>query len=76
MAKALHRRALHMQPPRHTYIDPDTGFSVFTQAYLRRRPCCGNKCRHCPWGHRNVPKQKQKDDYDSDDEKEEDKDLF
>ncbi|EOD05416.1 hypothetical protein EMIHUDRAFT_199139 [Emiliania huxleyi CCMP1516] len=52
---ALHRLAVRSQPPRDTYIDPDTGYSVFTQAYLKRRPCCGNGCRHCPWGHVNVP---------------------
>jgi len=55
MAKALHRQALKLSPQRDTYIDPDTGYSVFTQAYLKRRPCCGNGCRHCPWGHMNVP---------------------
>ena len=55
MAKALHRHALKSEPPRDTYIDPATGYSVFTQAYLKRRPCCGNGCRHCPWGHVNVP---------------------
>ena len=55
LAKALHRHAIKADPPRDTYIDPDTGYSVFTQAYLKRRPCCGNSCRHCPWGHVNVP---------------------
>lgn len=55
MAKALHRHALKSDPPRDTYIDPDSGYSVFTMAYLKRRPCCGNGCRHCPWGHVNVP---------------------
>ncbi|KAJ1630514.1 hypothetical protein T492DRAFT_85537 [Pavlovales sp. CCMP2436] len=25
------------------------------------RPCCGNSCRHCPWGHVNVPKDVLKD---------------
>lgn len=55
MAKALHRFALAQTPPRDTYIDPATGYSVFTTAYLKRRPCCGNGCRHCPWGHVNVP---------------------
>ena len=49
MAKALHRHALRATPQRDTYIDPATGYSVFTQAYLKRRPCCGNGCRHCPW---------------------------
>jgi len=57
--KALHRHALSLNPARDTYIDPATGYSVFTQAYLKRRPCCGNGCRHCPYGHINVPKQKE-----------------
>jgi hypothetical protein len=56
LAKALHRHAVaKCSPPRDTYIDPASGYSVFTQAYLKRRPCCGNQCRHCPWGHANVP---------------------
>ena len=55
MAKALHRHAMKSQPQRDTYIDPDTGLMVFTMAYLRRQPCCGNGCRHCPYGHQNVP---------------------
>lgn len=45
MAKTLHRHALQCEPPRDTYIDPDSGYSVFTMAYLKRRPCCGNACR-------------------------------
>lgn len=55
VAKCLHRHAIKADPPRDTYIDPDTSYSVFTSAYLKRRPCCGNACRHCPWGHVNVP---------------------
>jgi hypothetical protein len=31
------------------YIDPETGYFVFTAAYLARRACCDNGCRHCPW---------------------------
>ncbi len=36
-----------------TYLDPDTGLVVFTEAYLRARgTCCRTGCRHCPWdGH-------------------------
>jgi hypothetical protein len=27
-------------------------FTVFTEAYLRRRGyCCESGCRHCPWGY-------------------------
>lgn len=33
-----------------TYIDPKTGYSVFTAEYLLRRGfCCGSGCRHCPY---------------------------
>mmetsp|Transcript_19258 Transcript_19258/g.27448 ORF Transcript_19258/g.27448 Transcript_19258/m.27448 type:complete len:373 (+) Transcript_19258:72-1190(+) len=39
-----------------TYTDPSTGFMVFTElAHLNRGKCCGNKCRHCPFGYVNVP---------------------
>lgn len=32
------------------YLDPATGFLVFTAHYLLRRGfCCGNGCRHCPY---------------------------
>lgn len=40
------------------YIDPASGYSVFTAAFLERRPCCGSGCRHCPYGHANVPKRR------------------
>jgi hypothetical protein len=37
------------------YVDP-LGRYVFTSAYLLRRgECCGNKCRNCPYGWKNVP---------------------
>jgi hypothetical protein len=33
-----------------TYIDPETGYAVFTAAYLAERgTCCDNGCRHCPY---------------------------
>ena len=39
----------------HTYIDPDTGFHVFTRLGLQARAsCCGAGCRHCPFGHEKV----------------------
>jgi hypothetical protein len=32
------------------YLDPATGYLVFTARYLARRGyCCGNGCRHCPY---------------------------
>ncbi|HEU5074015.1 MAG TPA: DUF5522 domain-containing protein [Polyangiaceae bacterium] len=38
-----------------SYIDPDTGYRVFTQLGLERRgTCCGCGCRHCPYGHVQV----------------------
>ncbi|AWW75203.1 hypothetical protein CD351_12270 [Erythrobacter sp. KY5] len=38
------------------YTDPDTGYVVFTRlAHLERGECCGSACRHCPYGHENVP---------------------
>lgn len=37
------------------YLDPETGFHVFTQYALRQRGrCCGSGCRHCPYNHENV----------------------
>lgn len=37
------------------YIDPETGYSVFTEiAHKRRGKCCGSGCRHCPFEHENV----------------------
>lgn len=32
------------------YIDPHTGFFVFTAAsHLARGNCCSSDCRHCPY---------------------------
>lgn len=34
----------------------EEGLLVFTAAYhLKRGYCCGSGCRHCPFGHVNVP---------------------
>ncbi|KAF0698061.1 Aste57867_11309 [Aphanomyces stellatus] len=38
------------------YVDPTSGYTVFTSIFLQDRACCGYRCRHCPWGHKNVPK--------------------
>lgn len=49
----IHRRAILGK--QSTYIDPSTGFTVFTElAHLKRGKCCGNQCRHCPFGWSNV----------------------
>ncbi len=40
----------------HQYIDPETGYRVFTElAHRRRGYCCGSACRHCPFEHEAVP---------------------
>jgi hypothetical protein len=32
------------------YVDPLSGFFVFTSTFLRDRgSCCGSGCRHCPY---------------------------
>ena len=48
----LHKEAVARQLD--MYIDPLSGYPAFTKLYLQRRECCGNKCRHCPHGHKNV----------------------
>jgi hypothetical protein len=33
-----------------TYLDPETGYVVFTApALLAHGECCGSGCRHCPY---------------------------
>ncbi|MCS7085743.1 MAG: DUF5522 domain-containing protein [Bacteroidia bacterium] len=40
---------------RDYYMD-EKGMYVFTsRGLLRRGKCCGSGCRHCPYGHVNVP---------------------
>ena len=56
LIRAMHKYAVLQG--KDTYIDPLSGYSVFTQLYLKKRACCGNGCRHCPYGHINVPKKK------------------
>jgi cob(I)alamin adenosyltransferase len=52
----LHQAAL--QQGQTTYQDPVSGFTVFTElSHLKRGTCCGNKCRHCPYGYENVKPQ-------------------
>jgi hypothetical protein len=39
----------------HYYVNED-GWVVLTEKYLLERGyCCGNGCRHCPYGYENVP---------------------
>ncbi len=45
---ARHADALAQNLP--TYIDPLSGFSVFTAKFLANRSyCCQSGCRHCPY---------------------------
>lgn len=45
---ARHERA--MAAGLSTYVDPATGYTVMTAAYLAERGyCCDQGCRHCPW---------------------------
>ena len=47
-AQLAHDRAVDLGIP--TYIDPETGFVVFTSTALADRGhCCGSGCRHCPY---------------------------
>jgi len=49
----IHHQALYRKST--TYTDPSTGFLVFTElAHLQRGNCCGNLCRHCPYGWENA----------------------
>ena len=55
-----HRQAV--QKGQSGYIDSSTGLFVMTETYLRSRgKCCGNGCRHCPFG-RSLPEGQTTDD--------------
>ena len=44
----LHTSA--MERGEATYTDPETGYEVFTAAWLAARgACCDTGCRHCPY---------------------------
>ncbi|XP_055966789.1 uncharacterized protein C1orf53 homolog [Sorex fumeus] len=48
------------------YMDPATGYLVFTQlAHLQRGSCCGSACRHCPYGQVNVKDSSKKKQFNS-----------
>jgi hypothetical protein len=43
-----HREAMTADRP--GYLDPASGFFVFTaRSLLERGECCASGCRHCPW---------------------------
>jgi hypothetical protein len=33
-----------------SYRDPANGCIFYTRAFLSQSPCCGEECRHCPYG--------------------------
>jgi hypothetical protein len=37
------------------YIDDDGMFVMTATFHLKRGYCCGNRCKHCPYDHVNVP---------------------
>ena len=46
--REAHDRAVAAGEP--GYLDPQTGYFVFTAAELAARGrCCGSGCRHCPY---------------------------
>ncbi|QDK37074.1 DUF5522 domain-containing protein [Bdellovibrio sp. NC01] len=46
--KELHDRAV--ERGEDSYIDPATGYLVFTELFHEKRGhCCQSGCRHCPW---------------------------
>ena len=43
----------------YSYIDPATGYIVFTELKaIKRGTCCGMCCRHCPFQYEKVSKEK------------------
>lgn len=54
-ARMMNRHYLAIKSDQEFYTDETTGLNVFTELHHRRRgECCGNACRHCPFGHINV----------------------
>lgn len=48
-------KAARVLNPEDFYFE--NGLMVLTERYhLKRGYCCGNGCRHCPYGHVAVPK--------------------
>ncbi|XP_048773040.1 uncharacterized protein LOC125678540 isoform X2 [Ostrea edulis] len=57
---------LHDDAGKHFYVDPKTGYQVMTRlAHLKRGDCCGNACRHCPYGQKNVLEEKRQKRFNS-----------
>ncbi|MBX2803715.1 MAG: hypothetical protein KTR31_38920 [Myxococcales bacterium] len=57
--RRAHERAV--AEGRSFYIDPASGYRVFTElAHLERGTCCGSACRHCPYDHEAVPQHRKR----------------
>lgn len=53
-SEMLHSAAV--ESGRDGYIDPETGFFVFSSIYHKKRGyCCESGCRHCPFGLNKTP---------------------
>ncbi|XP_048773041.1 uncharacterized protein LOC125678540 isoform X3 [Ostrea edulis] len=63
----IHQRHITANRARkHFYVDPKTGYQVMTRlAHLKRGDCCGNACRHCPYGQKNVLEEKRQKRFNS-----------
>ena len=58
----MEEHRIAVQEGQYGYIDSNTGLFVMTETYLRHRGrCCGNGCRHCPFG-RSLPEGQTSDD--------------
>ncbi|XP_027883935.1 uncharacterized protein C1orf53 homolog isoform X2 [Xiphophorus couchianus] len=52
---AAAQRLTEQEATEQMYVDPFSGYKVFTEyAHLQRGKCCGSACRHCPYGQVNV----------------------
>jgi len=53
------KEAIENSTSKEAVAEPDyyieNGFYVFTRSYhLKRGTCCGNGCRHCPYGYKKL----------------------
>ena len=43
------------------YYDENGNMILAATYLLKQGECCGNGCRHCPFGYRNVPEPKRRE---------------
>ncbi|HKK88938.1 MAG TPA: DUF5522 domain-containing protein [Saprospiraceae bacterium] len=52
---------MHRSLQKEDYYYNEDGLLVFTaQFHLKRGYCCGNACKHCPYGQIAVPDEKKR----------------